>query len=37
MSLIMLSTMALLFALTVMLTCWVAAWWLDRRKVYIRV
>jgi predicted acyltransferase len=28
---------SLLFALTVMLTCWMAAWWLDRRKVYIRV
>ena len=28
---------SLLFALTVMLTCWLVAWWLDRRKVYIRV
>jgi predicted acyltransferase len=28
---------SLMFALTVMLTCWLVAWWLDRRKVYIRV
>jgi predicted acyltransferase len=28
---------SLLFALTYMFICWVVAWVLDRRKVYIRV
>ena len=28
---------SLLFALTVMLTCWLAGWVLDKRKIYIRV
>ncbi|WP_336515161.1 acyltransferase family protein [Pollutibacter soli] len=28
---------ALFFALAVMLTCWVAGWWMDRKKIYIRV
>jgi predicted acyltransferase len=31
------SSGSLLFALTVMFTCWVAGWWLDRRRIYIRV
>ncbi len=26
-----------LFAVTYMLLCWAVAWWLDRRKIYIRV
>jgi predicted acyltransferase len=28
---------SLLFALSVMLTCWLAGWWMDRRKLYVRV
>jgi predicted acyltransferase len=28
---------SLLFALTVMLTCWLVGWWMDRNKIYIRV
>jgi predicted acyltransferase len=28
---------SLLFALTFMLTCWLVGWWLDKRKIYIRV
>lgn len=28
---------SLLFALSVMFSCWVAGWWLDRRSIYIRV
>jgi predicted acyltransferase len=30
-------TGSLLFALTVMLTCWLVGWWMDRRKIYVRV
>jgi predicted acyltransferase len=28
---------SLLFALSVMFFCWVAGWWMDKRKVYVRV
>jgi predicted acyltransferase len=28
---------SLLFAIWFMLMCWLAGWWLDRRKIYIRV
>lgn len=28
---------SLLFALTFMMLCWAVGWWLDKRKVYIRV
>ena len=28
---------SLLFALTFMLLCWSVGWWLDRRKIYVRV
>jgi alpha-N-acetylglucosaminidase len=28
---------SLAFALTVMFTCWLAGWWMDKRKIYIRV
>ena len=28
---------SLLFALAFMLTCWFVGWWLDKRKIYIRV
>lgn len=28
---------SLLFALAFMLTCWLVGWWLDKRKIYIRV
>ena len=28
---------SLLFALTFMLLCWIVGWWLDRRKIYVRV
>jgi predicted acyltransferase len=28
---------SLLFAIWFMLMCWLAGWWLDKRKVYIRV
>jgi predicted acyltransferase len=28
---------SLLFALSVMLTCWLVGWWMDRNKIYIRV
>lgn len=28
---------SLLFALSFMLLCWAAGWWLDRRRIYIRV
>jgi predicted acyltransferase len=30
-------TGSLIFALAVMLTCWLVGWWMDRRKIYIRV
>jgi predicted acyltransferase len=30
-------TGSLLFALAFMLTCWLVGWWLDKRKIYIRV
>ena len=26
-----------LFAVSVMMVCWLAGWWMDRRKIYIRV
>lgn len=26
-----------LFALSIMMICWLAGWWMDRRKIYIRV
>jgi predicted acyltransferase len=28
---------SLLFALTYMLFCWLVGWWMNRRKIYIRV
>jgi predicted acyltransferase len=28
---------SLLFALAFMLICWLVGWWLDKRKIYIRV
>lgn len=28
---------SLAFALSFMLTCWLVGWWLDRRKIYVRV
>jgi predicted acyltransferase len=28
---------SLLFALSVMLTCWLAGWFMDKRKIYVRV
>jgi predicted acyltransferase len=28
---------SLLFAITYMLLCWSVGWWLDRRKIYVRV
>jgi predicted acyltransferase len=28
---------SLLFALAVMLTCWLVGWWMDKRKIYVRV
>lgn len=28
---------SLAFALTIMLICWLVGWWMDRRKIYIRV
>ena len=28
---------SLLFALVFMLLCWLVGWWLDKRKIYIRV
>ena len=28
---------SLLFALWWMLTCWAVGWWMDRKKVYVRV
>ena len=28
---------SLAFALSVMLLCWLAGWWMDKRKIYIRV
>lgn len=28
---------SLLFAIWFMLTCWLAGWWLDKRKIYVRV
>jgi predicted acyltransferase len=28
---------SLAFALTVMFTCWLVGWWMDKRKIYIRV
>ena len=28
---------SLLFALAFMLTCWLVGWWLDKRKIYVRV
>ncbi|RYY29739.1 MAG: DUF5009 domain-containing protein [Chitinophagaceae bacterium] len=30
-------TGSLIFALSVMLTCWLVGWWMDRNKIYIRV
>ena len=30
-------TGSLVFAITVMLTCWLVGWWMDRKKIYIRV
>jgi predicted acyltransferase len=30
-------TGSLLFALSFMLTCWLAGWWLNRKRIYIRV
>ncbi|GAO42107.1 acyltransferase family protein [Flavihumibacter petaseus] len=30
-------TSSLAFALVFMLTCWLAGWWMDRRRIYIRV
>ena len=26
----------LLFALAIILTCWLAGWWMDKRKIYIK-
>jgi predicted acyltransferase len=28
---------SLVFAISVMLTCWLVGWWMDRNKIYIRV
>jgi predicted acyltransferase len=28
---------SLMFALTIMMTCWLVGWWMDRRKIYVRV
>ncbi len=28
---------SLLFALTVMMVCWLVGWWMDKRKIYVRV
>jgi predicted acyltransferase len=28
---------SLLYALSFMLICWIVAWWLDRRRIYIRL
>jgi predicted acyltransferase len=28
---------ALLYALAYLLCCWAVAWWLDRRRIYIRL